>query len=158
MLSGLHAQLMDLLDRCWIQHSTAGHAAAVVFARKPDGSHGTWRICYDYRSLVASTPSRGRLSSRSRTLTHCSTARWGSLFVTKLYLASSYHQLLVWAADGWKTSFRSQPGQLGSTLGGRRLCGPAHGAVQRQIGNANVVRLGAPLHLQVRETEIGNNG
>ena len=26
----------DLLDRGWIQHSTAGHAAAAVFARKPD--------------------------------------------------------------------------------------------------------------------------
>ena len=46
-LAGLRAQLMDLVDRGWILHSTAGHAAA-VFARKPDGS---WRICYDYRGL-----------------------------------------------------------------------------------------------------------
>ena len=37
-LAELRAQLVDLLDRCWIQHSTAGHAAAVMFARKPDGS------------------------------------------------------------------------------------------------------------------------
>ena len=51
-LSELHAQLTDLLDRGWIQHSTAGHAAAVVFARKPDGS---WLICYDYRGLNAIT-------------------------------------------------------------------------------------------------------
>ena len=29
---------VDLLDRGWIQHSTAGHAASVVFARKPDGT------------------------------------------------------------------------------------------------------------------------
>jgi len=44
-LAELRAQLVDLLDRGWIQHSsdsTAGHAASVVFARKPDG---TWRIC-----------------------------------------------------------------------------------------------------------------
>ena len=47
-LAELQAQLTDLLDRGWIQHSTAGHAASVVFARKPDGS---WRICYDYSSL-----------------------------------------------------------------------------------------------------------
>ena len=51
-LTELRAQLIDLLDRGWIQHSTAGHAAAVVFARKPDG---TWRICYDYRGLNAIT-------------------------------------------------------------------------------------------------------
>jgi hypothetical protein len=51
-LAELRAQLIDLLDCCWILHSTAGHAAAVVFARKPDGS---WRICYDYRGLNAIT-------------------------------------------------------------------------------------------------------
>ena len=28
-LAELRAQLIDLLDRCWIQHSTAGHAACV---------------------------------------------------------------------------------------------------------------------------------
>jgi hypothetical protein len=44
-LAELHAQLMDLLDRSWIQHSTAGHATAAVFARKPDGS---LCICYDW--------------------------------------------------------------------------------------------------------------
>ena len=43
-LSELRAQLVDLLERGRIQHSTAGHAASVVFARKPDG---TWRISYD---------------------------------------------------------------------------------------------------------------
>ncbi len=51
-LAGLRAQRIDLLDRGWIQHSTAGHAAAVVLARKPDG---TWRICYDYRGLNSIT-------------------------------------------------------------------------------------------------------
>ena len=39
--SGLRRQLTDLLARGCIQHKTAGHAALVVFARKPDGS---WRI------------------------------------------------------------------------------------------------------------------
>jgi hypothetical protein len=37
-LAELRAQLIDLLNRGWIQHSTAGHAATVVFARKPVGS------------------------------------------------------------------------------------------------------------------------
>ena len=44
----LRAQFIDLLDRSWTQHSTAGHAESAVFARKPDGS---WRICHDYRGL-----------------------------------------------------------------------------------------------------------
>ncbi len=35
-LAELRTQLVDLLDRGWIQHSTAGHVASVVFARKPD--------------------------------------------------------------------------------------------------------------------------
>ena len=37
-LAELRAQPIDLLDRGCIQRSTAGHAAAAVFARKPDGS------------------------------------------------------------------------------------------------------------------------
>ncbi len=45
-------QLVDLLNRGWIQHSTAGHAASLVFVRKPNG---TWRTCYDYRGLNAIT-------------------------------------------------------------------------------------------------------
>ena len=105
-LAELRAQLIDLLARGWIQHSTAGHAAAVVFARKPDGS---WRICYDYRGLNAITrpaveplPHIDALLDGTR----------GSRFFTKLDLASSYHQLRVRASDRWKTSFRSQLGQF----------------------------------------------
>jgi hypothetical protein len=105
-LAELRAQLIDLLDRGWIQHSTAGHAAAVVFARKPDGS---WRICYDYRGLNAITrpaveplPHIDALLDGTR----------GSCYFTKLDLASSYHQLRVRASDRWKTSFRSQLGQF----------------------------------------------
>ena len=63
-LAELRAQLIDLLDRCWIQHSTAGHTTAVVFARKPDGS---WRICYDYRSLNAITRPAHRRTARRHT-------------------------------------------------------------------------------------------
>ena len=97
----LCAQLVDLLDPGWIQHPTAGHAEAVVFARKPDGS---WLICYDYRCLntvtrpaVGPLPHNGTLLDRTRR---------GSRFFTKLNLVSSYHQLQVLASDSWKTSFR----------------------------------------------------
>ena len=36
----------------------------------------------------------------------------GSHFFIKLDLASSYHQQRVWAADRWKTNFRSQLGHF----------------------------------------------
>ena len=98
-LSELRAQVIDLLDRGWIQHSTAGHAAAVVFARKPDGS---WRICYDYRGLNAITrpaveplPHIDALLDGTR----------GSRFF-------SHHQQRVMTSDRWKTSFRSQLGRF----------------------------------------------
>jgi len=105
-LAELRTQLMDLLDRGWIQHSTAGHAASVVFARKPDG---TWRICYDYRGLNAiSRPAVEPLPHIDALLD----GTRGSCYFTKLDLASSYHQLRVRTADRWKTSFRSQLGQF----------------------------------------------
>ncbi len=106
-LAELRKQLVDLLVRCWIQHSTVGHAASVVFAQKPDG---TWCICYYYRGLNAITrpavePLQHIDSLLDRTLGLC--------FFTEIYLASSYHQLLVRASDRWKTSFQSQLGQFG---------------------------------------------
>ncbi len=105
-LAELRTQLVDLLDRCWIQHSTAGHAASVVFARKPDG---TWRICYDYQGLNAITrPAVEPLPHIDALLD------WtrGSCFFTKLDFASSYHQLRVRTSDQWETSFQSQLGQF----------------------------------------------
>jgi hypothetical protein len=61
-LAELQRQLTDLLAHGLIQHSTAGHAASVVFARNPDG---TRRICCDYRGLNAITSSRYRTSTPS---------------------------------------------------------------------------------------------
>ena len=51
-LTELDRQLHDLYERGWIKCSTAGHAAAVVFVRKSDGS---WRLCYNYRGLYSIT-------------------------------------------------------------------------------------------------------
>jgi hypothetical protein len=102
-LAELRAQLVDVLHRGWIQHSTAGHAAAVVFARKPDGP---W---HDYRGLDAIT------RPAAKPLPHIDAlldSTLGSRFFTKLDLASSYRQLRLRAADRWKTSFRSKLGQF----------------------------------------------
>jgi hypothetical protein len=94
------------MDPAQNAESTAGHVAAVVFARKPDGS---WRICYDYRDLNAIT------RPAAEPLPHIDVlldGTRGSCYFTKLDLASSYHQLQERASDRWKTSFRSQLGQF----------------------------------------------
>jgi hypothetical protein len=105
-LAELRAQLADLLDRWWIQHLMACHAASVVFARKPDG---TWLLCYDYRGLIAiSQPAVEQLQHIDALLD----GTLGSCFFTKLDLASSYHKLQRLALDRWNTNFPLQLGQF----------------------------------------------
>ena len=105
-LTELDSQLHDLYERGWIKRSTAGHAAAVVFVRKPDGS---WRLCYDYRGLNAITeplveplPHNDTLLEQTR----------GCAFFSKIDLASAYHQIRLRKSNQWKTSFWSQLGQF----------------------------------------------
>ena len=88
-LAELRRQLLDLLDRGWIQPSTAGHAASVLFARK---AHGSWRICYDYRGLNAITEHLVEpLPHIDVILDETKGARW----FTKFDLAQSYHQVRI---------------------------------------------------------------
>ena len=105
-LEELRAQVNQLLDYGWIRHSTAGHAAAVVFARKPDN---TWRICYDYRGLNAITRKAIEPIPHIEALLD---ATRGAAFFTKLDLASAYNQFRVREEDRWKTSFRCPLGQF----------------------------------------------
>ena len=86
-LAELRRQLHDLLDRSWIQHSTAGHAASVGFARKQDGS---WRICYDCQGLNAITePLVEPLPHIDALLDETCSSCW----FTKFDLAQGYHQV-----------------------------------------------------------------
>ena len=78
----------------------AGHAAAVVFARKPDGA---WLNCYDYRGLNTITRLAVELLPHIDALLD---GTRGTRFSMKLDLAISYHQLRVLTADRWKTRFR----------------------------------------------------
>ena len=94
-LTELDRQLHDLYERGWIERSTAGHAAAVVFVRKPDGS---WRLCYDYRGLNAITeplveplPHIDTLLEQTR----------GCAFLSKIDLASAYHQIRLRESGTW---------------------------------------------------------
>ena len=102
----LRVQLDDLLARGWIRPSTAGHAAMLVFVRKPSGQ---WRICFDYRGLNSITvpqveplPHIDQLLDQTR----------GAVLFSKLDLASAYHQIRIRESDRWKTSFRSALGQF----------------------------------------------
>jgi hypothetical protein len=106
VLAELRTQLVDLVDCCWIQHSTAGHTASVVFERKPDG---TWLICYYFQGI--NTISWPAVEPHPHIDTLLDGTR-GSCLFTKLVLASSYHRVLVRASDRWRTSFRSQLGQF----------------------------------------------
>ena len=105
-LAELRRQLTDLLARGWIQHSTAGHAASEVFARKQDWP---WRICYDYRGLNAITEPLVKPLPHIDALldeTH------GACWFTNFDFAEGYHQVLLQEPDWWKTSFRSQLGHF----------------------------------------------
>ena len=104
-LAELRGQLRDLLDRGRIQHSTAGHAASMVFARKPGGS---WRICSDFRGLnvimeplAEPRPHMDALLDETR----------GACWLTKLDLAQAYHWVRL-QDDCWKTGVRSQLGRF----------------------------------------------
>jgi hypothetical protein len=150
-LTELRTQLVDLLDRGWIQHSTAGHAASVVFARKPDG---TWRICYDYRGLNAiSRPAVEPLPHIDALLD----GTRGSCFFTKLDLASSYHQLRVRDSDRWKTSFRSQLGQFEWNVVPFGLQGSSS-LLMRVMNQALPVGLGQDATLAIRGGVPGASG
>ena len=102
----LGAQINQLLDFGWFRHSTAGHAAAVVFACKSDN---TWRICYDYRGLNAITRKAIEPIPHIEALLD---ATRGAAFFTKLDLASAYNQFQIREEDRWKTSFRCPLGQF----------------------------------------------
>ncbi len=109
-LAELRTQPVDLLDLWWIQHSTVGHAASVVFAQKSDG---TWHICYENRGLNAINRPAVEPLPHIDALLH---GTRGPCLFTKLDLASSYQQQLVLASDQRKTSFHSQLGQFEWTL------------------------------------------
>jgi hypothetical protein len=104
-LAELRAQPIDLLDRGWI---TAGHSAAVVLARKLDGS---WHICYDYRGLNAITrPAVEQLQQIDALLD----GTRGSCYFMKLDLPG-WREFII-SCECW---LRMGPG------GGRRAFGPS---------------------------------
>ena len=105
-LTKLDRQLHNLYEHSWIKCSTSGHAAAVVFVRKPDGS---WHLCYHYQGLNTIT------EPLEEPLPHIDTLLEQTqecAFFSKISLALAYHQIRLRESDQWKTSFQSQLGQF----------------------------------------------
>ena len=116
-LEECRTQVAQLLNNGWIRPSRAAHAAAIVFARKADG---TWRFCVDYRGLNAITQrSVEPLPHVDQILDDTQGAR----FFSKLDLASAYHQFRIREEDQYKTSFRVPGGQYEFCVGAFGLHG-----------------------------------
>jgi transposase InsO family protein len=105
-LQELHRQILLLLEKGWIRHSTSPWGAAVVFATKKDGGI---RMCVDYRGL-------NRHTKRDRTpLPYLAELRdriHGKQFFTAIDIKDAYHRIQIREADREKTAFRTRFGHF----------------------------------------------
>ncbi|XP_031486836.2 uncharacterized protein LOC116255191 [Nymphaea colorata] len=97
-------QVMDLLERGLVQHSSLPCGSPVVLVPKKDGG---WCMCIDYRALNKITvKNRYPLPRIDDLLDQLKNAR----FFTKLDLKSGYHQVCIRDEDTWKTAFKTRQG------------------------------------------------
>jgi hypothetical protein len=102
----LKKQLLDLLEKGFIQPSKSPFGAPILFVKKKDG---TLRLCIDYRAL-------NRITIKNK----CPLPRiddlldrlQGAKYFSCLDLRSGYHQVLVHPDDIEKTAFRSRYGHF----------------------------------------------
>ncbi|GBG78519.1 hypothetical protein CBR_g27744 [Chara braunii] len=106
----LKRQLEELLRLGFIKPSNSPRGAAVLFARKADG---TLRLCIDYRGLNRYTVKNSYPMPRADELFD---RLAGNRFFTKINLRSGYHQIRVAAEDQPKTAFRSRFGHYEFTV------------------------------------------
>jgi hypothetical protein len=135
-LSSLKATLTDLLARGFIRPFTSEYGAAILFARKADGS---LRLCIDYRGLNNITkkmqgplPIIGEMRNRLA----------GARVFSKLDLRDGYHNVRIKDSDIHKTAKRSlrietpnlpQPSGPRSPRASRsKLASPLH-AISKQM-------------------------
>ena len=100
----LEKQIRALLEKGWIRHSTSPWGAAVLFAKKKDGS---LRCCVDYRRLNAMTvkdctplPMLSELRDRLH----------GKRYYTAIDIREAYYRIRVKESDIAKTAFRTRWG------------------------------------------------
>ncbi|KAH0729719.1 hypothetical protein KY290_000849 [Solanum tuberosum] len=103
-LKELKKQLMDLLDKGFIQPSVSPWGSPVLFVRKKDGS---LRMCIDYRQLDKVTIKNKYPLPRIDDLFD---KLQGASCFSKIDLRSGYHQLKVRECDIPKTAFRTRYG------------------------------------------------
>jgi hypothetical protein len=112
----LKKQIIELLDKGFIQPSKSPYGAPILFVKKKDGK---LRMCVDYRALNRITiknrcplPRIDDLLDRLR----------GAKFFTCLDLRSGYHQVRVHPDDIEKTAFRTHLGHFQFTVLPFGLC------------------------------------
>jgi len=109
-LKSLKATLTDLLDRGFIRPSTSAYGAAILFAKKADGS---LRLCVDYRGLnQITTKTQGPLPMISEMRNRLA----GAKFFTKLDLKDGYHNIRISKEDIHKTAFKCRYGHFEYTV------------------------------------------
>ena len=102
----LKIQLLDLLEKGFIQPSKSPFGAPILFVKKKDGK---LRMCIDYRALNQITiKNRCPLPRIDDLLDRLQ----GAKYFTCLDLRSGYHQVLVHPDDVEKTAFRTRYGHF----------------------------------------------
>ena len=102
----LKKQLMELLEKGFIQPSKSPFGAPILFVKKKDGS---LRMCIDYRALNKITiKNKCPLPRLDDLIDRLSTAQYFST----LDLRSGYHQVRIDEADVHKTAFRTRYGHF----------------------------------------------
>ncbi len=109
-LKSLKATLTDLLDRGFIRPSLSAYGAAILFAKKADGS---LRLCIDYKGLNRiTTKMQGPLPMISEMRNRLA----GAKFFTKLDLKDGYHNIRIHKGDIHKTAFKCRYGHFEYTV------------------------------------------
>lgn len=105
-LEELRKQIDLLLKKGWIRHSNSPWGAAVLFAKKKDGS---LRCCIDYRELNKQTRKDRTPLPR---LTELRDRLHGKRYFTAIDIREAYHRIRVRPEDVEKTAFRTRFGHF----------------------------------------------
>ena len=105
-LQELKRQVLELLDKEWIQTSVSPYGAGVLFAKKHDDSK---RLCIDFRPLNSITIKNATAMPRQDEIFD---QMQGATIFSKIDLRSGFHQIRVSPEDTEKTAFRTPYGHF----------------------------------------------